>query len=357
MARLPIPGSDVGDWGNILNGFLEIAHNSDGTLQTPALKQAGGVMSVNNQTPSNGNVTVTAVNGVTVTGTPTDGQVLTATGATAASWSTQSSTPVQGVSITRSFSFAYNTPNLATGIVAYTPTPGDVLLSISVSIVEAWDGTSPTGAVGLILAGYVSEDNLLVSDIDMTQNNSTNQGVEAAAYSYELEQLSLFTTSNPLCMAVNTGSFVATYATGDANPEALPLVIQTGVNDEFVYTPSSTNIPETFTMAAGTYSSQDEVVAAVSVATGSVSEEPLSTYVTVSGGGSGDNFAILFQAVVIGSAANGDSFSAAGSNDGYVTLGLTNESNLSGGQDATGNPDSSQGSAVLYITTATPATI
>lgn len=32
MARLPIPGSDNGDWGNILNSFLEISHNSDGTL-------------------------------------------------------------------------------------------------------------------------------------------------------------------------------------------------------------------------------------------------------------------------------------------------------------------------------------
>jgi hypothetical protein len=35
--RLPIPGSDNGTWGNILNGFLEVSHNADGTLITSAI--------------------------------------------------------------------------------------------------------------------------------------------------------------------------------------------------------------------------------------------------------------------------------------------------------------------------------
>jgi hypothetical protein len=33
MARLPIPGSDSGQWGNILNEFLSIAHTDSGTLK------------------------------------------------------------------------------------------------------------------------------------------------------------------------------------------------------------------------------------------------------------------------------------------------------------------------------------
>ena len=33
MARLPIPGSDDGTWGNVLNTFLEVEHNSDGSLK------------------------------------------------------------------------------------------------------------------------------------------------------------------------------------------------------------------------------------------------------------------------------------------------------------------------------------
>src|SRR5882724_8305235 len=34
MARLPVPGSDTGTWGAILNEFLDVEHNADGTLKT-----------------------------------------------------------------------------------------------------------------------------------------------------------------------------------------------------------------------------------------------------------------------------------------------------------------------------------
>ncbi len=33
MARLPIPGSDEGTWGAMLNEFLRVAHREDGTLR------------------------------------------------------------------------------------------------------------------------------------------------------------------------------------------------------------------------------------------------------------------------------------------------------------------------------------
>jgi hypothetical protein len=33
MSRLPSPGQDNGTWGSVLNDFLSVAHNSDGTLQ------------------------------------------------------------------------------------------------------------------------------------------------------------------------------------------------------------------------------------------------------------------------------------------------------------------------------------
>jgi len=32
MSRLPIPGSDDGQWGDVLNQFLLVEHNPDGTL-------------------------------------------------------------------------------------------------------------------------------------------------------------------------------------------------------------------------------------------------------------------------------------------------------------------------------------
>lgn len=54
--RLPVPGSDNGTWGYVLNGFLNVAHNPDGTLQTPAgtsggtnaVAVGGGLLAANN---------------------------------------------------------------------------------------------------------------------------------------------------------------------------------------------------------------------------------------------------------------------------------------------------------------------
>jgi hypothetical protein len=42
-ARLPIPGSDNGTWGTILNDFLGVSLGTDGTLLSSALTQAGAV--------------------------------------------------------------------------------------------------------------------------------------------------------------------------------------------------------------------------------------------------------------------------------------------------------------------------
>jgi len=71
MTSLPTPGGDEGTWGVILNGFLTVSHNADGTLQPTALTAAGAV---------------TGDTGITVSGTPSNGQVLTATGGSTAVW-------------------------------------------------------------------------------------------------------------------------------------------------------------------------------------------------------------------------------------------------------------------------------
>lgn len=47
MSRLPVPGSDTGTWGYILNDFLDVAHNSDGTLKSSAVADSGAEQVVN----------------------------------------------------------------------------------------------------------------------------------------------------------------------------------------------------------------------------------------------------------------------------------------------------------------------
>ncbi|MEO5627490.1 MAG: hypothetical protein ABIQ89_01220 [Candidatus Saccharimonadales bacterium] len=46
MARLPNPGADSGQWGNVLNDFLGVAHNADGTLKDTAFVADGSITTV-----------------------------------------------------------------------------------------------------------------------------------------------------------------------------------------------------------------------------------------------------------------------------------------------------------------------
>lgn len=43
MPRLPTPGSDQGTWGDVLNGFLAVAHNPDGSLRGATSARTGGI--------------------------------------------------------------------------------------------------------------------------------------------------------------------------------------------------------------------------------------------------------------------------------------------------------------------------
>ena len=55
--RLPIVGGDPDNWGTVLNGFLGVAHNADGSLIPSAVASAAPVTSVAGRT---GAVTLTS---------------------------------------------------------------------------------------------------------------------------------------------------------------------------------------------------------------------------------------------------------------------------------------------------------
>jgi len=150
MSRLPVPGSDKGTWGSILNDYLLQAHNADGTIKDDAVTAASIApnavtstsiapnsisttqLSSDIQTSlTNANAvvpattletgliqlagdlsgtatspTVAQVNGIAISGTPSTGQVITATSTSAATWSTPSAIAPGGTVLLDSFSGA-----------------------------------------------------------------------------------------------------------------------------------------------------------------------------------------------------------------------------------------------------------
>ena len=44
MSRLPTVGGDSGNWGTVLNDYLQVEHNADGTHKTDYLPKSGGTM-------------------------------------------------------------------------------------------------------------------------------------------------------------------------------------------------------------------------------------------------------------------------------------------------------------------------
>jgi hypothetical protein len=74
MARLPTPGSDDGTWGQVLNDFLAVAHDSDGTIKTNAVDSSAiQDNSVSGTKLQNNSIT----NAKLDSGSGSDGQVLT----------------------------------------------------------------------------------------------------------------------------------------------------------------------------------------------------------------------------------------------------------------------------------------
>lgn len=68
--RLPTPGSDNGTWGYVLNDFLAVSLNSDGTLLNTAIVAAGAELTTNKNV-ANGYVGLDGSSKISITNLPT----------------------------------------------------------------------------------------------------------------------------------------------------------------------------------------------------------------------------------------------------------------------------------------------
>lgn len=287
--------------------------------------------------------------------------------------------------------FSFDTPGLAAGISlpfadGYQPLQGDLLCDAWISIDTAWDGTTPQGDISTDFPGIqyyidLSTDgffkSLGLSAIDMTQadtnatfnpgwfsqplgtpNSSLLQALAAANGAANARVLPASylvqagAADQPFGVMVSSTGVPEARAqiTGDTAPNN-PVIVVTGVNDEFVYTPLSTGIPETFTVAAGSYDpSSDQCLVALRTAIGSTSGEQFGTICYIADNGSAAPMRLIV--IETGLGHNGDTLSF-GVNDCAADFGFTgNPDTFAGATNL--DPGATQGSGSLFIVTASP---
>jgi hypothetical protein len=139
MSRLPVPGQDKGSWGSVLNDFLEVSHNADGTLAANSVSNtqlSTGVQSdISSKSSTNNPVftgKVTTPDLRVTTGSGTALQVLTSDTSGNASWADPlvksvqvNGWPVQTGAINLSVAQGLNPTSVKTS--AYTAVGGDFI--------------------------------------------------------------------------------------------------------------------------------------------------------------------------------------------------------------------------------------
>lgn len=158
MPRLPIPGSDGGQWGNLLNEYLSVSHNADGTLKTgsvPVPTGATGPAGATGATGPQGPIGATGPQGDQgftgaqgLQGNPGIGGATGATGAIGPS-GTVGATGASGSTGSTGFTGASGTPGIqgATGVQGLQGFTGP---TGSTGVAGTTGSTGATGPAGIM---------------------------------------------------------------------------------------------------------------------------------------------------------------------------------------------------------------
>lgn len=221
MARLPNPGSDDGVWGSLLNDFLGVEHNSDGTL-----KSSGSLAS-----KASASTTISAGTGLTGGGDLTTNRTL------AVSYGTTAGTAAQG------------NDSRITGAVQSTAADakGDLLVATAADTITRLpvgsdnqvltaDSSEASGVKWAAASGGVTNDAKSVYPMSAYGFFSASNDISSFFGQAGLDQAYFTRVFIPAGKAINAiGTMVHTAGTGGAG----------GLNGFAVYTDSGTLVTST----------------------------------------------------------------------------------------------------------------
>ncbi|MEJ0072486.1 MAG: hypothetical protein WDN27_00085 [Candidatus Saccharibacteria bacterium] len=178
--RLPVPGSDNGTWGDILNGFLSQSHNGDGTLQDGIITDAN-----------------------------ISGSAAISKAKLASAVQTSLATADSSVQQVNGKSPTSGAVTLAAGDVGAAPLPSGTATNGQVPVVT---GTSPL-AMGWAAAGTVDTTHTPLAPSSSPSPGTGSNGVSASDHVHPLPTLAslstlgvLTTSTAPLYMGISTGN-------------------------------------------------------------------------------------------------------------------------------------------------------
>lgn len=160
MARLPQPGGDTGNWGEILNDFLSQAHNSDGSLRDGSVKS---------NAIASGAVTIGALGGTGVS----DGQIIVADAGSPSgfSWMTGSGSGVSQVTMAGDVQGQSNSNVISDGAITTSK-----IADSSVTNAKLEDGSvdSTKLANGAVVAAAIANGTITSDKFNTSGAPSTN---------------------------------------------------------------------------------------------------------------------------------------------------------------------------------------
>jgi hypothetical protein len=308
-ARLPVPGSDDGQWGQILNGFLDVEHASDGTLliRTDGTlsgfysKPGGGIpasdlsTAVQTELANIGNAT--SLQSVTLSASsPTDGQSLVYS-ASSTSWAPATVTASGSV------------PDAAAGTKGLIELGGDL------------NGPSSTAAVPVITSGAITSAKIASGTI-VDANISASAAIAQSKISGLSASISGKAASgaNSDITSLSALSTPLSIAQGGVGANTLPTGILKGAGTgaiTAVTAPSGTIVGTTDTQTLTNKSiSGGQITSAVASATTAAGLSSATTTITVSGATAPTSGQVL--TATGGSAANWQTPASGGGGGDFV---------------------------------------